>query len=631
MPRRVDTYEFPQRRDHKSALPAWVQNTSDLNKLYEYQSDNEVYLDQEDSVYLSGRIDALEKLDNRIQQAREQINEGGAGKNRAKLEVDGDKIMLDVHQNATQTTHNGCWSVAFSTMLKSRGVYLTQQDVRAYRPYTQEEAESLPPALSRNFNSDSMFSPIEMADLAIEAVPNIMMREQSFDPYKTGEGALNYTEEEYLDELTNHIKGQIRETLEKEHTPVALLAGSHYRTVVGIEGDTVYYKEPNGDENHPDVTHSMNLKELLRPSLVEDGARGVSMTWMSDVTLAPDGKTVQVPNGHKFESDEKGNITVGKTEIMETFDLGNDPRRKHGVESVNRVEVGDKKIPMMETVYVPKQLNMAALHRPVWEQGEDVSIGDWTILENPETAGPKPAPENSAEPENTDEMQKPEPSAVQEKPEPAKESSKPSDSPVEEVPVTETAAAMRDAFHQLPNDQQRMDYFVAAWAQISAGAMTKEESAMVDRLWEEYTNPRTPDGKVNEALREQRLDAADWAYLETKHEIARMENGVDPDRSLAEKIILAGKMESVLGDRVSIDWEKRAEGRVTDPDNFVPEPIKIGPVQEISSSQLEQKLGAKDRNASSDKPERRREANRTAHTAREKGTDLSQGQGMQRK
>ena len=45
MPRRVDTYEFPQRRDHKSALPAWVQNTSDLNKLYEYQSDNEVYLE----------------------------------------------------------------------------------------------------------------------------------------------------------------------------------------------------------------------------------------------------------------------------------------------------------------------------------------------------------------------------------------------------------------------------------------------------------------------------------------------------------------------------------------------------------------------------------------------------------
>ncbi len=456
MPRNPDVREFPQRKGHVTNLPGWVQNTSDAGAISEFMESG-VQLTVKEREYLGKRMELSALLESKRESTLQEIAAGGAGKTRPAVMREGDKVWVDVHQNATQTTSNGCWSVAMEAMLQSRGVDLTQQEIRAYRPFSREEAQNLDPAVSRELNTDHMMSPMDMADLFVESIPNVMVREQTFEPYGIGgkPDEWSFTREQYLQDVSEHIKEQIRDSIEVQHTPVALMSGSHFRTITGIEGDVVYYREPNGDPNEPDKEQSMTIQELLEPGLTMDAARGVTVVRLQDLSLTKDGKSLECPQGHSFNLDGNGNVTVNKSEVQQQFGLGNDPRRKQGVESVNQIPVGSRGASMTESVYIPKQIDMQAIRRPVPERGS-----------------------------------------------------------------AEEKSVMRESYNSLKNEQERLDFFVACWATAAAGGMTKEMGEEHDRLFREYISPRNPDGSLNTKLAEERMlgiyNARHEAHLEAE-------------------------------------------------------------------------------------------------------------------
>ena len=405
MPRKPEVREFQQREGHVTNLPDWVQNTSDAGAITEFMGSG-VQLTEEEKAYLEQRMVMSALLESKKASVKQEIGAGGAGKTRPAVMREGDKVWVDVHQNATQTTNNGCWSVAMEAMLQSRGVEMTQQEIRAYRPFSREEAQNLDPQVSLELNTDHMMSPMDRADLFVESVPNVMVREQTFESYSFGDKNEKrpFTKEQYLQDVSEYVKAQIRDSIEGQHAPVALMSGSHFRTITGIEGDTVFYKEPNGNPNDPDREYSMTIQQLLAPGLTMDAARGVTLVRLQDLWLSPDGKSLECPPGHSFQLDGDGNVSVNETDVQQKFDLGHDPRRIKGVESVNHIPVGNRGAAMTESVYIPKQLDLQAISRLI---------------------------------------------------------------PVRE-PVSMEAQSMRDNYNSLKNEQERLDFFVACWATAAA-------------------------------------------------------------------------------------------------------------------------------------------------------------------
>ena len=473
MPRKPDVREFPQREGHVTNLPGWVQNTSDAGAISEFMESG-VQLTGEEKTYLEQRMVMSALVESRKESVQQEIGAGGAGKTRPAVMREGDKVWVDVHQNATQTTNNGCWSVAMEAMLQSRGVEMTQQEIRAYRPFSREEAQNLDPQVSLELNTDHMMSPMDRADLFVESVPNVMVREQTFESYSFGDKNEKrpFTKEQYLQDVSEYVKAQIRDSIEGQHTPVALMSGSHFRTITGIEGDTVFYKEPNGNPNDPDREYSMTIQQLLAPGLTMDAARGVTLVRLQDLWLSPDGKSLECPPGHSFQLDGDGNVSVNETDVQQKFDLGHDPRRIKGVESVNHIPVGNRGAAMTESVYIPKQVNMEAIRRLIPVR-KPVSMNGQTMRPAPEgeTAVAQPVRGTASERE----------AALRE------------------------AQSMRENYNSLKNEQERLDFFVACWATAAAGGMTKEMGQEHDRLFREYISPRNPDGSLNEKLAQERM------------------------------------------------------------------------------------------------------------------------------
>ncbi len=367
---KTDTYEFQLRDEHFTNIPYELMNTNDMESIQNFMDENDSNLSDEEKQYLEGRLNAGVKIMSCQEDIPNHTNDEYYRKPSASLlgEPGGSWLELDVHQESSQTTQNGCWSVVYSTLLKNRGVDLSQQDVRAFRPFNNVEAHNLDPNVGVYINTDRQSSPMEMADLAIDTVPNVMMRELSF---QADDKADENTKEAYLNAVCDQIKGRIRESLER-HEPLALMSASHYVTVTGIDGDTIYYKDPNSSSANPDETYHASIKELVAPGLTIGGARGVSLSWLQDVQLSEDGMTIKGLPDHQLQTDAQGNVAdvSGRAALP-------DIRQKKGVRSENHVDLNipGKNYRMQDIAYVPKKLNMNVL-KPIPDREPTMGMFD---------------------------------------------------------------------------------------------------------------------------------------------------------------------------------------------------------------------------------------------------------------
>ncbi len=209
--------------------------------------------------YVNYRIDKLKEVNEVIKNAEKNMQNHEVGQFQTIDEGNGSKTykVANVNQSEIQTTSNGCWSVALSTMLEHRGVKLDQSQIRAYRPDVDNFPNDIGVA-----NQDKPNSIHAYTDLIQSVLPNTAVNSASYFRCPNPEKPLTEAQKEQeLKKVATTMNEVIQHAMEKGKGPVALLVGNHYRTIYELKdnnGDvTVKFCDP--EESKP---QEMKLEEL---------------------------------------------------------------------------------------------------------------------------------------------------------------------------------------------------------------------------------------------------------------------------------------------------------------------------------------------------------------------------------
>ena len=173
------THRVPARGSGYDILTDDVLASGNLELLTQFRKNNEKALDKEENArakkYLEERIRVAEKLAALEKQAKENAALGKETPKPVLDEKDGFQGFSNLTYSGPQTSFNGCWSCAYSLLLKSRGVDLTQEEVRAWRP---DYPPNTPPEEKANYarlevmNTDAANAILPNSDLAAQLLPN---------------------------------------------------------------------------------------------------------------------------------------------------------------------------------------------------------------------------------------------------------------------------------------------------------------------------------------------------------------------------------------------------------------------------------------------------------------------------
>ncbi|MBR6345080.1 MAG: hypothetical protein IKR70_05030 [Lachnospiraceae bacterium] len=393
-------YEYPQNLMDKA--PLYILNSNDTTKIRRFALDHKTE-DKPLAMHFVYRHKGLTALKKREESAKTVID-GKLSKMEAQGPVvDGDTVMLDVAQESYQNTYNGCWSVAYANLMRSRGVNVDQKAIRTYRPGTSHlkneneiagyENEMGPQEFAHVFNEDEGHDIFESGELVTKLVPNTGLHTRDFGEIKaylpivsevngvkvptiptkeTDEARYNG----YM-KVLNGMKETIREGIEVNKSPVALTNGYHYLTIVGTGKDEqgregFYYKDSlrhnnieKPEENTPNKTWFMTYEDYLNDVAIRNyGTQnnpdqvskfGLNFSWVEDYSLDHPEKLNEIGlklNGNDVELDKPQNEKF-KNGNWETFttNLGSGDFNKDAF-VVNRDDGGLYN----ETIIVPKTL-----------------------------------------------------------------------------------------------------------------------------------------------------------------------------------------------------------------------------------------------------------------------------------
>ncbi len=393
-------YEYPQNLMDKA--PLYILNSNDTAKIRRFALDHKAE-DKPLAMHFVYRHKGLTALKKREESAKTVID-GKLSKMEAQGPVvDGDTVMLDVAQESYQNTYNGCWSVAYANLMRSRGVNVDQKAIRTYRPGTSHlqneneiagyENEMGPQEFAHVFNEDEGHDIFESGELVTKLVPNTGLHTRDFGEIKAYLPVVNEvngvkvptiptkeTDEARYNgymKVLNGMKETIREGIEVNKSPVALTNGYHYLTIVGTGKDEqgregFYYKDSlrhndieKPEENTPNKTWFMTYEDYLNDVAIRNyGTQnnpeqvskfGLNFSWVEDYSLDHPEKLNEIGlklNGNDVELDKPQNEKF-KNGNWETFTtkLGSGDFNKDAF-VVNRDDGGLYN----ETIIVPKTL-----------------------------------------------------------------------------------------------------------------------------------------------------------------------------------------------------------------------------------------------------------------------------------
>lgn len=316
-------------------LPPAIRNCGDPTVLSEYLKEA-TNLKPETREHLEARALANAKIQS-LEESRAIIQ-----KNRppAIKYKDGTILLMNKKKDVPkQTTINGCWSAVLSDMLGHFGVDLTQEEIRAYRPELQsvlnnKEADKInkiheESSLMDRLNSDSMNEINDMADLIQRTVPNVAHHHMSLAPNRKENKAV--------------LKETVADALLNKNSPVALLYGDHYVSIVGIKGDTLIVQNPSAafDTKY----QRLSIDDLFDRCNSANGMGQVTIDWLEDLKFNKDGTCKNMNeqwkgmgidcNGREFGKGHGNNYDSH----VRGYEFDDDSRIMNGIE---------------ETIYLPK-------------------------------------------------------------------------------------------------------------------------------------------------------------------------------------------------------------------------------------------------------------------------------------
>ena len=315
-----ETGEYSWKRLVSPQIPDEILTTGNPSILQSFYETHKDTLTPADTKYMLARMHTAFKLERLERESQKLIRDGGEY---PKPEVTTKKgyIGLDsIRLPRPQTSNCGCWSCGMSLLLKSRGIDMTQEEIRAYRPDFQPgEEQKMTAERRRILDSDNTNYLYDSSDLIHKVLPNTAVTQVTLTPLNDTdftvqggkelpkldervyglpqaqmEAALDTFEKElakargevrkaYYEQVRQQMGGIIRNSLEQDKSPVVLnIGGSHYITVTGISENGKTIRVEDSLRSQDNTTQYLSLDDLIQKNLCAGGP-GMSMTWLKDL------------------------------------------------------------------------------------------------------------------------------------------------------------------------------------------------------------------------------------------------------------------------------------------------------------------------------------------------------------
>ena len=374
---RFDSEVYPDLE--KDGLPVEIRNASDIKTIQDYIDKNGDKLSFKHKAMLISRADSIAKQEEIQKLADEKLTGNNPFSWRPKIIKEKDGIILDIDKDPRhKTSRNGCWSVSFDSMLRSRGIKgVTQENIRSFRPKLGDKTKDIYKEkyiADVRMNRDNPKDITSMSDNALAFAPDTMLRIFDIKPPNEVNLPKNIKEplntNTYFQNTIKTVKNKIIDIIENDRSPIAITLGSHYITIVGLKGDYVYYLETN---NTGTVRRMKSLSDIVS-GLFFKSRLPLQLVWMSDIKLAKDGQTLyNVPSTYlKVNKDgtlKHSNETIfraGQSEKSLTEFNGTRVRMINGIEDTTndkdeRSLINKDGLCVSEQAYIPNKLNMKRL------------------------------------------------------------------------------------------------------------------------------------------------------------------------------------------------------------------------------------------------------------------------------
>ena len=316
-------------------IPDRILQTGNRRVLENFYFQNREKLTAADKRYLGARLHTAALVDRLEKKALEDLAEG---KPRPTPEITTKRGYQGINMKMPrcQSSNNGCWSCGMEMLFRSRGVDITQEEIRAYRPDYPEGQEKMSKERQYAANRDTGASLYDCGDLLLKVLPNACLRCQEFQPLEQPESMSLYDSNgkrvwnedlqkaaaaQQKQQLKEQFVASIRQGLLTDKSPVVLnRGGSHFVTITGISKDG---KKIRFEDSFPTSfgTKYATVDELI-DKYMAPGMHGLGLTWVRDLpvpkkNLAEDKTQLLSELGDGVTIDKTGAITLSQDGVPE--------------------------------------------------------------------------------------------------------------------------------------------------------------------------------------------------------------------------------------------------------------------------------------------------------------------------
>lgn len=262
---------------------------SELTKTYYEEAENPGLQD-----YISKRIDRLMHMEKAFGEASEKaLNEDlsspyGTMQNERSGTYKLWFPLMQYQHPGMQSTPQGCWSVTLSALLKHKGVDVSQNDLRQFKPEADKDG-------ANKANCGQVLS--DYAPLIHKLLPNTMVCKAQLEvSVPVGEKDVKKIRSAKSD-AKYQLNDLLQCGLEMAKSPIGLWINGHYRVVYGVEyghgADDVYIHDPSSKR-----TSKTTLSKLIEQNLDKQTGKCLfSVDWIQDFQVSDDKKLTDLPTG----------------------------------------------------------------------------------------------------------------------------------------------------------------------------------------------------------------------------------------------------------------------------------------------------------------------------------------------
>jgi len=311
-------------------LPVEIRNSGNLKDVVKYFNTNQKTMTMAQKLYVLKRARILQKVADIQKSAEEDTFDDKYVSGKKEPLQEGRMIDIGVRLKAKQSSNNGCWSCGLHLMLQAHGINVSQEDIRAYRPdYSTEEmkSEKFKNDVDSELISDGAKNIFDMGEAGLAFAPDKMLRSVELivpgQAQKYMPNGKKIDEDRYIENGARAMEQKIKEILLVEKSPISFTDGYHYWAIKSIEDGYVELIDSNS--TNPSITTKKRVRDIVEDALVDKGwenpARNLSLVWMSDIELKPDGKTFYNVPSNYVEMNSDGTLKRPPQDIQEDADM----------------------------------------------------------------------------------------------------------------------------------------------------------------------------------------------------------------------------------------------------------------------------------------------------------------------